>query len=156
MASQGNGTGVSFSLGSHGVPAEPDGYSENDSTPIRTSTCDRNRLIAREFQGEPSMKFHSPSRFVGLNNRSVAHILLTSMFLVVAACSPTLGQAQEQPKPDPAKNVGYVHPPDDAPALKLNKDPQHPAPQPNAGPKAPAAKTVNRGALPRQIPAGMY
>jgi hypothetical protein len=102
------------------------------------------------------MKFRSPSRFVGLNNRSVAHILLTSMFLVVAACSPTLGQAQEQPKPDPAKNVGYVHPPDDAPALKLNKDPQHPAPQPNAGPKAPAAKTVNRGALPRQIPAGMY
>jgi hypothetical protein len=81
--------------------------------------------------------------------------------LVMAICSPVFGQAQEQSKqgsaqPDQANNVGYAHPPADAPAIKLNKDALHPPPPPNAGPKSPAAKTLNRGPLPRQIPPGMY
>jgi len=65
--------------------------------------------------------------------------------------TPILPQAQDH-STDQSKNVSYVHPPENAPAIKLNADPLHPAPQPYAGPKSPAAKTVDRGPLPSQKP----
>jgi Big-like domain-containing protein len=61
---------------------------------------------------------------------------------------------QPQDHSDQSKNVGYVHPPGNLPAIKLNADPNHPAPQPNTGPKSPAVQTVDRGPLPSQIPPG--
>jgi hypothetical protein len=74
------------------------------------------------------------------------------MFLSIAAfvlALATLGLAQDQ-------KLKYLRPPQDAPAPKLNKDARHPPPEPNSAPKSPAGKIVNRGPLPKQIPAGMY
>lgn len=70
---------------------------------------------------------------------------------VLAQPMPILPQPQDH-STDQSKNVSYVHPPENAPAIKLNTDPLHPAPQPYAGPKSPPAKTVGRGPLPSQKP----
>ena len=103
------------------------------------------------------MKVRGSSRFAQSSTACRAQRLPMKMvLLVVAACMSIFAQAQAPSSVDQSKNITYIHPPENAPALKLNKDALHPPPQPYAGPKSPAAKTVNRGPLPNQMPAGMY
>jgi Bacterial Ig-like domain (group 3) len=81
---------------------------------------------------------------------------LVEVLLLLAAtvCAVQTGIAQS-PSQDQSRNVGYVHPPENAPALKLNKDPLHPAPQPYSAPKVPFRKGAATS-LPRHISPEMY
>src|SRR5579864_3675821 len=67
---------------------------------------------------------------------TVSHAIRLSLgvlLLGVIICAPQSGSAQNQ---EQNKNAAYVHPPQDAPAPKLNQDPRHPAPPPNSAPKS--------------------
>jgi Big-like domain-containing protein len=94
----------------------------------------------------PSTSFVTPIR---------PHFILgITVLLVATVCMSTTASAQSL-APDQSKNISFIHPPEaDAAAVTINKNPLHPAPLPNTGPKVPFKKAPAQ-VLPQQFPANM-
>src|ERR1700733_6767900 len=91
-----------------------------------------------------------------LRSTSACHALFAlgaALLFLLSVCTAQTANAHS-PSEDQSRNISYVHPPANAVAPVPHKDPLHPAPAPNAGPKTPFSKGAPRS-LPHQIPANL-
>jgi Bacterial Ig-like domain (group 3) len=91
-----------------------------------------------------------------LRSTSTCHALFAlgaALLLLLSVCTAQTANAHS-PSEDQSRNISYVHPPANAVAPVPHKDPLHPAPARNAGPKTPFTKGAP-SSLPHQIPANL-
>jgi hypothetical protein len=96
------------------------------------------------------------SNVTSLRSTSTFHALfaLGAALLFLLSVGTAQTASAHSPSEDQSRNISYIHPPANAVAPVPHKDPLHPAPAPNAGPKTPFTKGAPRS-LPHQIPANL-
>jgi len=89
------------------------------------------------------------------NPTCLRFVLGMTLLLVVMVGTSPIGKAQSSSQ-DQSRNISYIKPPENATAAAttLGKNPLHPAPLPNAGPKIPFKKGSAQ-ILPQQFPANL-